>query len=295
MNPITPRILVTGSHGQLGQEFRFLSGNFEQFEFEFVDIQELDIGDEQKVENFFAEHSFFACVNCAAYTAVDKAESEPNAAYRINVQGAKYLALQCFRAETVFINLSTDYVYHTSQNTPYQETDKVDPKGIYAKSKLEGDVATLRKGGMVIRTSWLYSSFGNNFVKTILRLANEGKDLKIIYDQIGTPTYARDLASAILTILSGCLSGKFPRSSLTGVYHYSNEGVCSWYDFAMAIVVLKNISAKISPIETRYYPTPAVRPPFSVLNKSKIKTEFGLEIPHWQESLRACLSELTQD
>ena len=285
-------ILVTGSRGQVGRELQYWSPKFKQFRFIFVDIGELDITDRVAVDAFFQKNSIDYCLNCAAYTAVDKAESEPDIARLINVDGVKNLAENCAERNIPFIQLSTDYVYHTGQNMPYKEDAATNPQGIYAITKLQGDEIALANGGMVIRTSWVYSSYGNNFVKTMLRLGAERETLNVIFDQIGTPTYARDLANAVLSILQKVEYGQRECSLLSGIYHYSNEGVTSWYDFAKAIFQARKMRVKVFPIETKDYPTPASRPPFSVLNKAKIKAVFGLQIPHWQDSLRACLRSM---
>lgn len=285
-------ILVTGSRGQVGRELQYWSPKFKQFRFIFVDVAELDITDRAAVDMFFQKNHIAYCLNCAAYTAVDKAESEPEIARLVNVEGVKNLAENCQKTGALFIQLSTDYVYHTGQNIPFKEDAPTHPQGIYALTKLQGDEAALANNGMVIRTSWVYSSFGNNFVKTMLRLGAERESLNVIFDQIGTPTYARDLAQAMLIIVQKAEYGQRERSELTGIFHYSNEGVTSWYDFAKAIFHARKMRVKLFPIETKDYPTPACRPPFSVLNKAKIKAAFGLQIPHWQDSLRACLSLL---
>lgn len=270
-----------------------LAPKFPEFDFTFVDIAELDITDSEAVNDFFAEGKFRYCLNCAAYTAVDKAESEQSLAWKVNAKGVKFLAEACKENETNLVQLSTDYVYHnTSQNTPFKEFDQTSPQGIYAQTKLEGDEFASSCGGMVIRTSWVYSSFGDNFVKTMLRLGRERDELGIIFDQIGTPTYARDLAQAMLEILQKVENEEVGRKMFSGVYHYSNEGVTSWYDFAKAIFDIKKIEVKVNPIETKDYPMPAKRPPFSLLNKAKIKSTFGLGIPHWRESLANCLELL---
>ncbi len=295
MNQEKPIILVTGSKGQVGQELQTLAAEFHQFSFVFVDIEELDITNEKAVQEFFEKNSFQYCINCAAYTAVDKAEEESSLAWRVNTVGPANLSKACAKINANFIQLSTDYVYHNSQNTPLMETDITNPNGVYARTKLEGDEAVLKNhtnGAMVIRTSWVYSSFGNNFVKTMLRLGTERPELGVIYDQIGTPTYARDLAKVILTILQKAENKEVEKFLLKGIYHYSNEGVTSWYDFAVAIFNLRNISVKVRPIETKDYPTAAKRPPYSVLNKQKIKATFDVEIPHWRASLKDCLSLL---
>jgi dTDP-4-dehydrorhamnose reductase len=295
MHHLKPVILVTGSKGQVGQELQTLAPDFQQFDFIFVDVEELDITSEKAVADFFEENNIQYCINCAAYTAVDKAETESNIAWKVNAVGAVNLAKACAAKDARFIQISTDYVYHNSQNLPFVETDVTNPQGVYAKTKLEGDEGALKNhpnGAMVIRTSWVYSSFGNNFVKTMLRLGAERPELGVIFDQIGTPTYARDLARAILVILQKAENKEVEPFLLKGIFHYSNEGITSWYDFATAIFDLKNMPVKVRPIETKDYPTPAKRPPFSVLNKHKIKSTFGLEIPHWQASLKECLALL---
>ena len=269
-----------------------LAPKFNQFRFIFVDVEELDITNAGEVAGFFSQHTFFACINCAAYTAVDRAESQPAIAAKVNVDGVRNLAVGCSSQGIPILQLSTDYVYHNSQNVPFKEGGPTDPKGVYAQTKLDGDKIALANGGMVIRTSWVYSSFGNNFVKTMLRLGNERKEIGVLFDQIGTPTYARDLALAMLTILEKYRNQEIKAGAMTGVYHYSNEGVTSWFDFAKAIFELKKMKVKVLPIETKDYPTPAQRPPFSVLNKNKIKAVFKLEIPYWRDSLKACLHKM---
>jgi dTDP-4-dehydrorhamnose reductase len=233
-------------------------------------------------------------INCAAYTAVDKAENDVKLATKINVNGARNLAKACQKYDATLIHISTDYVYHNNQNTPFKEGDKVSPKGVYAKTKLRGDNAVLKfcDKGVILRTSWVYGTFGHNFVKTMLRLGKERESLNVVFDQIGTPTYARDLAKAILKIIYKVENQQVEAAQLRGIFHYSNEGVTSWYDFTQAIFEMRGLSCKVSPIESSQYPTPAQRPPFSVLNKGKIKETFGIEIPHWRESLAECLKEL---
>lgn len=288
-------VLVTGSKGQVGHELQTLAPDFPLFDFTFVDVEELDITDPLAVNAFFKKNKFGYCLNCAAYTAVDRAESDEALAEKVNVDGVRNLALACAAHGTRLLHLSTDYVYHNSQNVPFVETDLTNPQGVYARTKLAGDLAALDahpSGAMVIRTSWVYSSFGHNFVKTMLRLGPERRELKVVFDQIGTPTYARDLASAMLTVIQKAENQEVEKGFLRGIYHYSNEGVTSWYDFAVAIFGIKKLEVKVHPIETSAYPTPAKRPPFSVLNKGKIKATFGLEIPHWRASLEACLELL---
>ena len=282
------KILVTGSNGQVGNELQALASEYKLMHFVFVDIEELDITDLNACLAFFKKHSFDYCINCAAYTAVDRAETDKETAEKVNVKGAENLALASSKNGCRFIQISTDYVYHNDQNTPFKEDDKTSPKGVYAQTKLDGDLAALshNKETVVIRTSWVYSSFGNNFVKTMMKLGKDRDKLTIIFDQIGSPTYARDLARGMLDIIQSEVQ------DFRGVYHYSNEGVCSWYDFARAIFDIKEIDCKTSPIETADYPTPAKRPPFSLLNKAKIKKEFGLSIPYWRDSLKECLELL---
>jgi len=288
------KILVTGSNGQVGQELQALATHFEGFHFQFVDVADLDITNTEAVQNYFTTHPFDYCINCAAFTAVDKAESEQELAHAVNVKGVENLANACSINNTQLLQLSTDYVYHNQQNTPFKEGDPTNPQGVYAATKLQGDQAALEilPHAMVIRTSWVYSTFGHNFVKTMIRLGTERDQLGIIFDQIGTPTNAYDLAKAMLDIIQKASNGVIDHSKMAGVFHYSNEGVTSWYDFAKAIFRIKNIECKVNAIETKDYPTPASRPPFSLLNKHKIKNTFDLDIPHWEESLAKCLENL---
>lgn len=287
------KILVTGSNGQVGQELQYLSREFPGFEFVYTDHAGLDITDAQAVTSFFAEGQFDYCINCAAYTAVDKAESNVEIATAVNVKGTENIALACQANACQLLHLSTDYVYHNNCNRPLRESDPVNPQSVYADTKLKGDLLAqqISPESLVIRTSWVYSSFGHNFVKTMLRLGTERDQLGIVFDQIGTPTYARDLARAILQIINN--TEKTALAQAGGIYHFSNEGICSWYDFALAIFEIEQINCKVSPIETSAYPTPASRPPFSVLNKQKIKAQFQLTIPHWRVGLRECLAALS--
>ncbi len=282
------RILVTGVNGQLGQEFAFLADQFLAFEFIFKTKAELNICDEVALDKFFATEQIDYCLNCAAYTAVDKAEKEEELAWKVNVKAVASIGEMCVRHDVQIIHFSTDYVYHDHQNIAYKETDSTHPQGVYATTKLEGEkqLQKVHPNAMIIRTSWVYSVFGHNFVRTMLRLGKEREELGIVCDQIGTPTNARDLAGAILQILSNVESDALDKSTLKGVFNYSNEGICSWYDFAQAIFEISGIHCKIKPIESKDYPTPAKRPPFSVLNKSKFKSTFNIEIPHWRESLK---------
>jgi len=280
------KILVTGANGQLGSEIRELSASLRDREFIFTDYQDLDITDRAAVSAFVSAGSFYAVINCAAYTAVDKAESEKERAYLINETGARYLAEAAASAGSKFVHVSTDFIFDGTHSTPILENDKPSPLSVYGASKLAGEIAVQHANphSLIFRTSWVYSGFGNNFVKTMIRLCTERESLSVIFDQIGTPTYARDLAQMILDTLDTAI-----QKNIAGVYNYSNEGVASWYDFAVAIRDIAGLSAKIAPIETSQYPTPATRPKYSVLNKKKIKAEFGISIPYWRDSLEICM------
>lgn len=283
------KVLITGSGGQLGSELCELQTHRKGLELEFTNHEQLDITDVAAVEEWFGNHQPDICINCAAYTAVDKAETEVQQAFAVNSIGARTLAEACKKQGAVLIHISTDYVFDGASNQPYRETDQVNPLGIYGQSKLKGEEQVANSGAdaIIIRTSWLYSSFGNNIVKTVLRLAKERPAINFVYDQIGSPTYAHDLAEAILEIISANdLKNK------TGIYHYCNHGVCSWYDFAKAIVEMKGLDCHLKPIETHEYPLPAERPAFSVLNNLKIREQFSVEIPYWRDSLKACLNKL---
>lgn len=286
-------ILVTGAGGQLGQCLKQCEAEWPQFNFIFADRAQLDIANKAMTEAYFNKIApVDYCLNCAAYTAVDKAESEPKRAFAINRDGVVYVAEACRKQGAVLFHFSTDYVYDGNANRPLKEEDPVQPVGVYAQSKLEGERRALQINPLtaIIRTSWVYSEFGNNFLKTMLRLGRERGEVGVVFDQVGTPTYAGDLARTVLTIIDAVESGKYSRDLLSGIYHYSNEGVASWYDFAEAIFELAGMSVKVRPIETKDFPTPAARPAFSVLNKAKIKTAFGLEIAHWRAGAKEVLS-----
>jgi len=289
-----PTILVTGAKGQLGQCFEHLAGQYPGWKFEFLDVDKLDITNRRAVFSYFEKKQLNWCINCAAYAAVDKAESEAGLARRVNVNGARNLAEACARHKSTLIHFSTDYVYHTKHNSPYLESDPASPKGVYARTKLAGDLAVLKVNpqAMIFRTSWLFAPYGRNFVRTILHFGAEQQALNVVYDQLGSPTYAPDLAAMVLKLIEQVENKKLDRAALAGIWHYSNEGVCSWYDFAKAVIDIKGLQCKINPIETKDYPLPAPRPPFSVLNKAKIKKAFGVEIPHWRDSLERCLAVL---
>jgi dTDP-4-dehydrorhamnose reductase len=285
-------ILVTGANGQLGSELKKIHHIFPDYLFDFTDIDELDITDARSVQTFFEQKKYHFCINTAAYTAVDKAENEQDKAYLINTEAVKHLAQQCAEHHTVLIHISTDYVFSGKSYSPYHEEDNTNPISIYGKTKLEGEQIALQTNpqSIVIRTSWLYSTFGHNFVKTMLRLAENKSSISVVADQVGSPTYAEDLAQVIVQIMNFVLTHK--NNSLFGIYHYSNEGVASWYDFAHAIFQLKSLSINILPIKTVQYPTPAQRPSYSILDKNKIKSTFGIKIPHWRDSLARCLEKL---
>lgn len=282
------RILVTGSNGQLGQSIAKLVSQYPELTLIQTTRNELDLSSSQSIAEYFEDKSFDVIINCAAYTAVDKAEAEPELADQINHQAVKQLAEISTNKDMVLIHISTDYVFNGQNFKPYIETDKTDPQNIYGISKLKGEQAIhqLSPKSIIIRTSWVYSEFGHNFVKTMLRLGQERDTLSVISDQVGTPTYAGDLAKAILDIIMYTDFNK--QTHAPSLYHYSNEGVCSWYDFAKAVFEASHIDCKVSPIETKEYPTPAKRPYYSLMNKSQIKQDYGLDILHWQDSLRKC-------
>ena len=285
-------ILVTGANGQLGSELKVFAEYLPQWNFIFTDMDSLDITNEQALKAFFAEKLPSFVINCAAYTAVDKAESESETARRINADAPGYLAKAARALNSQIIHISTDYVFDGNANEPYAETDIVNPLGVYGKTKLEGELNCIFENpkSLIIRTSWLYSTFGNNFLKTMLKLGKEKKELNVVNDQTGTPTFAADLANAALTIIA--LYEKEPDTFIPGVYHYSNEGTTSWYEFAREIFKLAGIQCILNPISTSSYPTIAKRPLYSVLDKSKIKLTYGVKVPHWKDSLKFCISKL---
>lgn len=281
-------ILVTGAHGQLGKAIHSLADT-SPFHFHFTDIDTLDICDKESVLACIEKNCITAIVNAAAYTAVDRAEKEQDAAYRINALAVKNLGEAAVAARAKLIHISTDYVFNGQNYRPYIETDATHPVSAYGRTKLAGEILLQETGAeaVIIRTSWLYSENGNNFMNTMLRLGKEKKELRVVFDQIGTPTYAGDLAKAIHVILERDEKGGFE----PGIYHYSNEGVCSWYDFARKIMEIGRLSCQVMPIESKEYPTPAARPAYSVLNKAKIKQTYDLRIPHWEESLKQVITE----
>jgi dTDP-4-dehydrorhamnose reductase len=283
-----PKVLITGGDGQLGSELQALSGGY-NYTFFFTSRDTLDISDEANLRDYIQTHQIDSIINCAAYTAVDKAEEDVKNADKINHLAVQYLAEISKEKNIKLIHISTDYVFDGKNFKPYTEEDPTDPKGVYGKTKCEGEKALLAinpANSIIIRTSWVYSSFGANFVKTMLRLGKEKESLGVIFDQVGTPTYAKDLAKTILDILPKI------KNECVEIYHYSNEGVLSWYDFAKEIMRMAKLSCTINPIETKEYPTPATRPHYSLLNKLKIKRDFGIIIPYWKDSLDVCLKIL---
>lgn len=280
-------ILVTGCKGQLGNELQLLEGKHTEYTFYNTDVDELDITDREAVMQYVERNEIDGIVNCAAFTAVDRAEENEDKARLLNATAPGYLAEAIERRGGWMIQISTDYVFDGTHHLPYVETDELCPNSVYGRTKLEGEqlVQKFCSRSMIIRTAWLYSTFGNNFVKTMIRLGREKEQLGVIFDQIGTPTYARDLAIAIFAIVE---QGIKP-----GIYHFTNEGVISWYDFAKAIHRIAGIeNCNVRPLHTHEYPTPACRPHYSVLDKTKIKQTYGIEIPYWEESLRECIEGL---
>ena len=303
---MSKRILITGKNGQLGQSLQKQVIQNSKFKIQnsltFVGRDQLDLSDPAAIDAFFADQQFDVIINCAAYTAVDKAESEPELADQINHQAVKHLAHIAKALDAVLIHVSTDYVFDGTQHRPYIETDPTVPNSVYGTTKHKGEQAiqAINPKGCIIRTSWVYSEYGNNFVKTMLRLGQERDHLNVIFDQIGTPTYATDLANAIVTMLNSEFlmmneeTDQPIQNSTFKIYHYSNEGVCSWYDFAKTIFELSDIECEVSPIETKDYPTPAKRPHYSLMNKAKIKQTFNLTIPYWKDSLGQCLMNISK-
>ncbi|WP_082678565.1 dTDP-4-dehydrorhamnose reductase [Chlorobium limicola] len=283
MNGMKMNILVTGGNGQLGSSIRERIVSYPDWRFSFYDLPELDITSEEQVEDAVRRTECSAIINCAAYTAVDRAETDHDPAYRVNRDGPAVLARCAKSYGALLLHVSTDYVFNGRSCRPYTESDLPDPLGVYGRSKLEGEqlIEEIAPSYLIIRTSWLYSLHGQNFLNTMLRLGAERERLDVVFDQVGTPTRASDLAGAIFSILSAIQ----PDTRYAGLYHYSNEGVCSWYDFAVAIMRLKNFSCRVRPIESSGYPTPVPRPAYSVLNKGAIKTDWGLDIPHWYDAL----------
>lgn len=284
-----PTILVTGSNGQLGKELQQLAVVYPQYKFVFASREDLKLHHFPLVENFFLATKPQYCINCAAYTAVDKAQSEKDMAMLVNGEAVGHLAAICKKYQTKLIHISTDYVFDGESETPYKEDDTTNPKNVYGASKLLGEQLCMKENAdsIIIRTSWVYSSFGHNFVKTMMRLMSERNEINVVSDQIGSPTYAADLAKTILDIIA---SGKWE----SGIYHYSNEGKISWYEFAVAIKELTGSNCSINPIPTSAYPTPAKRPHYSLLDKERIKAVFQITVPSWKRSLQRCIAAISK-
>lgn len=279
-------ILITGANGQLGQSIKKIARNYPDYKFFFTDVDELDITDKEAIKTFVHNNRITCIVNTAGYTAVDKAETDADRANLINGTAVAYLAIAAKNNDALLVHISTDYVFDGEHFRPISEEVIPKPLSVYATSKVKGEQAAMNNGArsVVVRTSWLYSEFGHNFVKTMLKYGRERESLKVVYDQVGTPTYAGDLAKTILDLIP-----KWQQLAKPEIFHYSNEGVASWYDFAVSIHRLAGIQCRIYPVETKDYPLPAKRPFFSVMSKDKIKTLYGISIPHWFESLRKCM------
>ncbi len=280
-------ILITGSKGQLGNEMRQAAVHFSAFRFIYTDVEDLDICDKNALDAFVKANAVDVIVNCAAYTAVDKAEDDVELCYKINADAVRNIGEVAVANKAKVVHVSTDYVFDGTNHVPYSENQDVCPATVYGKSKLAGEQALLDvcPQSVILRTAWLYSAFGNNFVKTMIKLGVERDSLNVIFDQVGTPTYAADLADAILSLLSH-------ETFVPGIYHFSDEGVCSWYDFTKTIHRIAGIKCDVRPIETKDYPARTPRPHYSVLNKAKIKATYGIAIPHWEESLERCIAVL---
>jgi dTDP-4-dehydrorhamnose reductase len=289
------KVLITGSNGQLGSEIKELASDYENLECIFKDLPGLDICDTDALNTFIIDQHINVVINCAAYTAVDKAEEDPEIAEQVNAKAVLNLVNALEKVDGKLIHISTDYVFDGNHSRPYKESDPVSPVGVYGETKRAGELAVLNSSidAIVIRTSWLYSGYGNNFLKTMLRLGNEKKSIQVVFDQKGTPTFANNLAKTCLDILSDASSTNLSKKG--SLYHYSNEGVSSWYDFASAIMEISNIDCKVIPIETKDYPTQARRPLYSVLDKSKIKSDFKVTIPHWRDSLANCIKKINHN
>lgn len=291
MGLFVKKILVTGANGQLGNEMRLLANVYRDFDFYFTDIAELDLCNAEAVMEYCQDIRPAYIINCAAYTAVDKAEDDTELCWKVNKDAVTNIAKAAKATNAKVLHVSTDYVFDGTNTTPYIESDKVCPTSAYGQSKLDGEL-TLQENcpnSVIVRTAWLYSIYGNNFVKTMIRLGKEKESINVVSDQIGSPTYAADLAAALMKIISSSEKGNF----ISGVYHYSDEGVCSWYEFTLKIHELAGITTcKVHPIPSKEYPTKATRPAYSVLSKEKIRADYGVTVPQWEESLAACIALL---
>lgn len=291
MQAVYNNILITGSQGQLGRSIKKLAGkNGTTGMFRFIDIDDLDLTDGNSVRSFVSGNKIDFVVNCAAYTAVDRAETEAEQATRVNSSAPGYLAGICREYDVPMIHISTDFIFDGKKHTPYNETDDPRPLSVYGNTKLDGEKEVIKRASTfaIIRTSWLYSEYGKNFVRTMLDLSRNRKELGVVYDQVGTPTYAGDLAAAVLRAIPRVHKG------MKEIFHYSNEGVASWYDFAKAVFDMTGTDIELKPIETADYPTPAKRPAYSVMNKAKFKKYFKTEIPYWRDSLGVCLKNIKE-
>ncbi len=285
------KLLVTGAKGQLGSDLKDLANNIPDIKFTFIDLDELDIANSDKTNNYFTSNTFNYLINCAAYTAVDQAETDEENAFKVNALAVKNLITGIQASQTKLIHISTDYVFRGDHNSPYPEDFPTDPQSNYGKSKLAGEEEALRySNSMIIRTSWLYSSYGHNFVKSILKKGQENEELKVVSDQLGSPTYSGHLAKAIMQIIKSDM--KKDISFTPGIFHFTNMGVCSWYEFALKIKEYANLPCRIQAVPTKHYPLPAKRPAYSVLSKEKIISTYKLNIPGWEEGLRDCLKRL---
>jgi len=288
------KVLIIGKSGQLGQSInKIISLKNTKDEYTFVGRRELDLSDPESIVAYFGKNKFDIIVNCAAYTAVDKAESESSLANQINHLAVKQIAEIVKQQDAKLIHISTDYVFDGKNYKPYTEADIPNPQNVYGKTKLAGEKAiqkTMATNALIVRTGWLYSEFGNNFAKTILKLGSDNKEIKVIFDQIGTPTYASDLAKAVINVINS--SYLKTKGKKTQIFHYSNEGICSWYDFAKSIFDIESIDCQVIPIEGKEWKMPAKRPYYTVLNKNKFKNTFGMKIPYWKDSLCMCLKNI---
>ena len=282
-------ILVTGCYGQLGTEINRIAATDHTYQWHFTDIDTLDICNPNAVERYFADHGIDVCINCAAYTAVDKAEDEPELAEKVNVEAPRILAECCKRHEATLVHISTDYVFDGNGNNPYRVDDITAPTSVYGKTKRDGEIAVQDSGcnHIIVRTAWLYSSTGKNFVKTMLMLGDTRDEINVVNDQRGCPTWAHDLAFAIVNLLE-----KYGKEPVKETFHFTNEGQITWYDFAVAIMAIGGKTCKVNPITTDQYPTKAKRPAYSVLDLSRIKEVTGMEIPFWRDSLMKCIEEI---
>ena len=293
------RILVTGANGQLGRELQELAPRYRQYEFIFLSKDELPVEHSSRINKTFESYRPNYCINCAAYTAVDKAESEKEIAFKINAEAVGLLAKASKEYDCRFIHVSTDYVFDGAASTPYSEESATNPQSVYGESKLEGEKLALdaNPGSLIIRTSWVYSEFGKNFVKTMLRLMHDKEEINVVNDQTGSPTYAADLAESLLQIIGSLHTYNLPTGRQaydSPIFHFSNDGIITWYDFALAIKELSGSKCKVNPIPSSQYPTPAKRPVYSVLDKTKIQLTFGIELKDWRKSLAVCIQRINK-